>query len=212
MARAKLVDNLTKKKADDSMLSFTFLNIFDININHRDTIAMIDVIWCPPLFGWIKCNVDGKAAGSLAACGGIFRDWHANHILSFSAFIGEGSLVVAEFMATVMAIEKTKMMKWNKLWIETGCKLVVLAFSNSNLVPWKLKSLWLMCWDYTLSIDFRITHIYREANFCADFWVNIGFNSKAITWLSYVHREITKDYLLDMKGTPKFWLGPPLML
>ncbi|XP_058746610.1 uncharacterized protein LOC131619538 [Vicia villosa] len=38
--------------------------------------------------------------GPLAACGGIFRDWQANHILSFNAYIGEGSPVVAEFLAT----------------------------------------------------------------------------------------------------------------
>ncbi|XP_058732705.1 uncharacterized protein LOC131604270 [Vicia villosa] len=206
MANAKMVGNLTKKKANDYMLSFTFLKSFDVKLNPRDTIAMIDVIWSPPLQGWIKCNIDGKVDGSLAAGGGIFRDWQASHILSFSAFFGEGSRVVEEFMATIMAIEKAMMMKWKKLWIETDCKLVVLAISNSNLVPWSLKSRWLTCWEYTLSIDFRISHIYREANFCADFLENIGFRSKSISWFSYVHKEITKDYLLDKIGTPRLRL------
>ncbi|XP_058782939.1 uncharacterized protein LOC131657572 [Vicia villosa] len=153
MARAKLVGNLTKKKGDDSMLCFTFLKILGININPRATLSMIDVLWCPLYFSWIKCNVYDMAKGPLAACGGIFRDSQANHILSFSVFLGEGSPVVAEFMTTVIAIEKAKQMNWKKVWVETNCKLVVLAFTNCNLVPWKVKSR----------------------------WQNIGFNSKMIT-------------------------------
>ncbi|XP_058786434.1 uncharacterized protein LOC131661045 [Vicia villosa] len=146
------------------------------------------------------------AVGSLAACRGIFRDFQDNHILSFSAYLGEGSPVTAEFLAVIIVIEKAKQMKWNKLWIETDCKLVVKAFSNVNLVPWKIHSRWLMCWAYTLIIDFRITHIFREANFYAGFLANIGFKSKSFSWFSYVHKDITEDYLLDKNGTPRLRL------
>ncbi|XP_058749517.1 uncharacterized protein LOC131622496 [Vicia villosa] len=63
MARARLVGNLTKKKANDSMLSFTFLKSLGININPRESLSLIDVLWCPPLFRWINCNVDDMAKG-----------------------------------------------------------------------------------------------------------------------------------------------------
>ncbi|XP_058755287.1 uncharacterized protein LOC131628464 [Vicia villosa] len=142
----------------------------------------VDMLWSPPGAGWIKCNIDGAVAGStsLASCDGIFRDAQANHVISFSVFLGPGSSVFEEFMAAVLAIEKARHLNWTELWLETDCALLVKAFSDSSLVPWKIKSRWLTCWAYTLSIDFRIIHIFREANFCTDVLANIGLKRKSI--------------------------------
>lgn len=111
MARAKLVGKLTSKKANNSIKSFSFLKNFDINIQPRKPIVSIDFIWCHPNDGWIKCNIDGTTTGSplLAVNEGIFRDNQANHIVSFSVYLGEGSPVLAEFMAAVLAIEKLRL-------------------------------------------------------------------------------------------------------
>ncbi|XP_058733822.1 uncharacterized protein LOC131605491 [Vicia villosa] len=175
-ARAKLVGNLTTKKADDSLHSLSFLKSFGINIQPRKHLSAVDVIWCLSARGWSKCNIDGVEVGStlLAACGGIFRNEQATHLISFSAYLETGTPVLAEFLAAIIAIEKAKQMQWSKLWLETNCILVVKAFSNPNLVSWKIKSRWLTCWAYTLIIEFRISHIFREVIFYADFLDNIG--------------------------------------
>ncbi|XP_058742585.1 uncharacterized protein LOC131615070 [Vicia villosa] len=146
-ARASLVGSLTKRKANNSIQSFSLLKAFDIAISPRSPSNCLEVLWCPPSRGWVKCNTDGVASGSplFAACGGIFRDEEANHIISFAAYIGLGSPVVAEFMAVIIAIEKAILENWSRLWIETDCKLVVKAFANVHLVPWVLKSRWLTC-------------------------------------------------------------------
>lgn len=68
----------------------------------------IEILWTPLTRGWKKCNTDGVVVGSLmmAASGGIFRDENANHLLNFDAYIGPGSLVVADFTIVIIAIEK----------------------------------------------------------------------------------------------------------
>ncbi|XP_058746054.1 uncharacterized protein LOC131618921 [Vicia villosa] len=136
MARAKLVGKLTSKRVDNSVNSFYFLKKFDINIQPRKPMVSIDIIWCPPINDWIKCNIDETASSSLilTADGGIFRDNQANHIISFCIFLGEGSPVLAEFMAEVLAIEKAKDMHWSKFRLETDCIFVAKAFSDSTLV------------------------------------------------------------------------------
>ncbi|XP_058769687.1 uncharacterized protein LOC131643477 [Vicia villosa] len=142
-----MVGNLTSKKANDSMSSFSMLKAFDINIRPCKQLSTVEVLWSPPARGWIKCNTDGVASGSslLDACGGLFRDEEANHLLSFSVFIGPRTPVVTEFMAVIIAVEKVKQLNWSKLWIETNCMLVVKAFANVHLVSWTLKSRWLTC-------------------------------------------------------------------
>lgn len=118
----------------------------------------------------------------LAACGGMFGDDKANHLLSFSVFLGPGNSVVVEFMAAILVIEKAKQMNLTKLWLETDCMLImVMAFANVHLVPWILKSRWLTYWAYTLRIDFIISHIFKKTNFYADILANIEFKGKNST-------------------------------
>lgn len=115
MAIDKLVRCCTKRKANDSMLNFCFLKSFDININPRVPLHMFDVIWSLPVFGWIKCNMDGMEVRSLTACGGIFKDFQANQSVSFFAYLGEGSPVTTKFLAVIVAIEKAIQMKCSKI-------------------------------------------------------------------------------------------------
>ncbi|XP_058741922.1 uncharacterized protein LOC131614340 [Vicia villosa] len=88
-ARAKLVGKLTAKNGDNSINNFSFLKKFDIAIHPRKLKVAVEVLWCPPIAGWIKCNIDGAAAGSplLAANGGIFRDAQAKHVISSFSWV-----------------------------------------------------------------------------------------------------------------------------
>lgn len=158
-----------------------------------------------PLKGWTKVNIDGLDRGdpSSIACGSIFRDESSYHMGSFCDFMGDGTAVLAELVAAIIAMERTKILGWRKIWMESDCILVVKAFSDFFLVLWKLRSRWLNCVAYTRNIDFMIYHVYREPNFCADFLASIGFSLRCSSWFSFVHSVIVKDYLLDKEGTPK---------
>ncbi|XP_058783068.1 uncharacterized protein LOC131657720 [Vicia villosa] len=116
-AYAKVVGNHNKRASNGSMPSFSLLKQFDINIQPSNFAITLDVIWSPPLSGWIKCNVDGVAKGSpsLAACGRIFRDHNVNHIVSFSSYLAEESAETAEFIALITALELAKEKNFDKI-------------------------------------------------------------------------------------------------
>ncbi|XP_058776557.1 uncharacterized protein LOC131650867 [Vicia villosa] len=198
------------------VLTTCFINVFVqvwkarnlARINPSRLIRHIDVLWSPPPVGWIKRNIDGVATGSpsISSCGGIFRDHMGDHIGSFCNFLGEGISELAEYSGVMVAIEKAQDCGWQKLWLESDCIIVVNSFSNSYLVPWIIKSRWLKCRSYTLSIDFMITHIYREANFCADILASLGLKLRNFSWFSHIVPDIRRDFLLDKDGTPRLRL------
>lgn len=146
--------------------------------------------------------MDGIATGSplVSACGGIFWDNKAAHLGSFMEFLGNGN---AEFCVVLITIEKVIELGWKKVWIESDCILVVNSFYNHNLVPWNLKARWRNCWIYTLSINFLITHIFREANFRVDILAGLGLKLRRFSWFSFVHRDVLRKFLLDKEGTPR---------
>ncbi|XP_058775776.1 uncharacterized protein LOC131650051 [Vicia villosa] len=101
----------------------------------------------------VKANIDGVARGDpvLMACGVIFRNNNATHLGSFCDYMGEGNSELAELWAAMLAVQKAVNMGWRKLWIETDCMLVVKAFSDPTLVPWRTRSRWLSCHAYSQS-------------------------------------------------------------
>ncbi|XP_058783572.1 uncharacterized protein LOC131658278 [Vicia villosa] len=180
LAQAKVIGNNTIRVPDATISSFSLLKRFDININPSKGVKTMKVLWSPPSLGWIKCNIDGAVIENpkVVVCGGIFRDHNANHILSFSAYLDNNNSESTELIAAIMAIEAAKKNHYTKFWVETDCSLVVNSFKNHALVPWKLRSRWLCCWDYTLHIEFSITLNFREANFYDDSLASIGLQTK----------------------------------
>jgi hypothetical protein len=63
------------------------------------------VLWKTPSFGWIKANTDGSVLGNLAACGGLFLNHSSNHMGSYAQPLGTVSILHAELMAIILAIE-----------------------------------------------------------------------------------------------------------
>jgi len=57
------------------------------------------------MWSWVKCNIDGAVINNTTVCGGIFRNYHSDHLGSFSNFIGQGNALIAELTATMLAIE-----------------------------------------------------------------------------------------------------------
>lgn len=151
----------------------------------------------------LKCNIDGLAKGtpSLNAC----REFSKMLILFMLADFVLILALVVEMYASMITIEKSMENNWKNVWIETDCFLVN-AFSNPSLVPSRIEFIWLNFLAFSQSIDFMVIHIYREVNACADSLANIGHKCKSFSWFSYVHNDITKDYLLDKIGTPRLRL------
>ncbi|XP_058776615.1 uncharacterized protein LOC131650935 [Vicia villosa] len=200
---AKIVGLNTRRISNSAIKNFVMLKSFGISIHPKKQTTTIEVLWSPPLAGWMKCNTDGVSILNGAACGVICRDHHANHLFSLCDYIGSESADFAELVAAILALEEAKKRNISKLWLETDSMFVVNAFKDCSRVPWKLRSRWLVCWNYSVKINFMVTHIFREANFCADSLANLGLHFKAFRIFNYVHEDIQRDFLLDKLGTPR---------
>jgi len=103
---------------------------------------IIEVLWYPPIFDWIKCNTDGAAGGipSNVACGGIFRNNEVECIGCFARNLGLGSSLFVELSGAMHAIEIAHSKGWFNFWLETDSMLVMLAFKSISLVPWRIRT------------------------------------------------------------------------
>ncbi|KAL6194856.1 hypothetical protein ACLB2K_035931 [Fragaria x ananassa] len=68
---------------------------------------IIEVVWHPPVIGWVKINSDGawKHAEGVGGFGAVFRDFKGHVLGAFSSNIDIPSSVAAEVMAVIVAIE-----------------------------------------------------------------------------------------------------------
>ncbi|KAH1249710.1 hypothetical protein GmHk_05G013013 [Glycine max] len=91
-----LAGMLSKGFLSYSMLEFSFLKSFDVDIHPPKPHLIKRVDCCPPLAGTIKCNEDGLAKGALghARSGGIFSVLMASKtiLLSLGAFSNIGKI------------------------------------------------------------------------------------------------------------------------
>lgn len=82
------------------------------------------------------------------------------------------------------AIEIAASHQWKSLWLESDSALVVNAFKNHSLIPWKLRNRWNNCLHIVRGMNFLVTHVFREGNCCADALANIGLTLDHLTiWL-----------------------------
>jgi hypothetical protein len=106
-ANVTLSGNNSRKVSSNSIRDFVLLKQFNVCIHHSSIPLIKEVIWSPPSFLWIKCNVDGAAKGNpgIAGCGGVFRNHRADLIHCFAVPLGITSSTHAELYATILAIE-----------------------------------------------------------------------------------------------------------
>jgi len=58
-------------------------------------------------------------------------------------------------------------------WLEYDFALVCAAFTTTTNVSRMLHNRWNTCLNYCGKIRFRVTHIFREGNACADKLTNL---------------------------------------
>lgn len=142
------------------------------------------VTWYPPICNTIKCNCDGAAKGfpGPAGCGGIFRDKSAAILGCYADNLGTTTCIFAEFIGAMLAVEIAFNKGWINLWLECDSQLVVLAFKDSKIVPWRLRNICSNCIDLTKRMSFRVSRIYREDNSYADKLANHGTLIDGFIW------------------------------
>ena len=172
------------------------LHSLGIRGHSRGGLSIVEVRWHPPSWGWIKCNTDGSAMGSPgdAKGAGVFRN-HLGHVLCcFVTNLGRAFAFEAELIAAMTGVELACQQGWYRLWLETDSTYVEgLLCSRSTIVPWSLRNRWLRVLDLLSTLEFKVSHIYREGNGVADTLSNHPFEGVWFHQLDIIASQVARD-------------------
>jgi len=154
----------------------------------------------------VKCNTHGASIGNPGptACACIFRNNHGESKGGFAANLGIANALFEEIMGVILAIEIAYYGNWDHLWIESDSKLATLALKSPIIVPWELKNRWLNCMRKLNSMQFILTHIYREDNHYADKLANLRLTVTNFIWWQSPLVVIREDLVRNRLGLPNF--------
>lgn len=143
----------------------------------------------------MKINFDGASKGNpgVAGCGVVLRDeWGICKIIKCIP-IGKQTNHVTEAMAAYHGIILAKEAKCTKVWCE-GDSLNIINCLNMKFPPsWSISNA--IKATRKISEEFEMcvfTHVYREANSCADWAANLACQSENII-TSYGEKEIASE-------------------
>lgn len=196
----------SKGSASSSLEELRILKAFGIVAHLNKAPSIKQVVWLPPPYLWTKCNTDGAARGvpGHAASAGMFRDYSGAFLGCFSKYLGLSFALHAELMAAMIAIEAAFERGWIRLWLECDSQLVVQAFSSPSIVPWHLRTRWKNCLEMISKMQFRVSHVFREGNTCADKLADFGVKNQGYFWWDLPPIFITEELLRNKLGLPNF--------
>jgi ribonuclease HI len=164
--------------------------------------------WKPPRESFIKLNTDGAyKVNQVAGCGGVIRGSHGEWLGGFAKGVGLCSAFVAELWGVFEGLSLAYRLGFRNVELEVDSETVVCVIKTGCLKSNGGYSL-LKRIKQLMAKDWRVevSHIYREANKCADAMANIGclqdFHFEFYDCCPVPVRDV---YNLDMMGntTPR---------
>ncbi|KAH9670623.1 putative ribonuclease H protein [Citrus sinensis] len=132
--------------------------------------------WSPPNWPWYKLNSDGACkVNGVAAAGGLIRDHSGHWVAGFGMNIGNCSVTTAELWGLYQGLT----LAWNKgirwLCVEVDSRCVTQLVKNNMVNPNEFSTL-IRAIQELIRRNWRveITHVYREANFAADYLATLA--------------------------------------
>lgn len=104
----------------------------------------------------------------------------------------------------MVAIEIADVKNWINLWLETNSMLVFLAFKSSKIVPWSLRNRWDNCLFLLSRFNFKVSHIYREDNHCADQLANLGLTLPSYSWFNTIPPQVNVEFVRNKIDFPNY--------
>jgi ribonuclease HI len=173
-------------------------------VNSSDRVEAL-IRWEPPKVSFIKLNTDGAHKGNhVAGCGGVIRGSHGEWLGGFAKGVGDCSAFVAELWGVYEGLRQVYKMGFRKVEVEVDSETVVQVIKSGCSKSPKGSSLikricQLLAKDW--SVD--ITHIYREANKCADAMANLGCaRDFVVEFFVSCPSHVSDLYNLDLLGIP----------
>ena len=148
--------------------------------------VQIQVKWTKPPTGWVKLNTDGTMYGNPVKVGGggVLRSSSGDWICGFVRRMGSTSSTVAELWALKDVLTMAKRIGIENICIEMDAKLIVQLVSRLAMVNLMLEPLLSDCRNLIQTFpSSSVTHVFREANGCADRLARMGANLVVIDFL-----------------------------
>lgn len=167
--RNNLVFNGTSKISNVTQSAIAIAaEIWAGNIARQPPHGIRLISWTSPNQGWSKLNVDG-ATGVAAGAGGLIRNSQGNWIHGFSKNLGTADSLQAESWALYTGLTIASQLNIEKIEIECDSILVV-QMVKGDITPYAYVSNVINPCRSLLGAfkEFKINHVYREANQAAD--------------------------------------------
>jgi ribonuclease HI len=173
-------------------------------ICHDRSKQQINISWHAPPMGWYALNTDGaaKISDSKAGCGGIVRNDTGNWVEGFAKALGDTTAYMAELWGVFEGLKLAKRRGVTKLDLRIDSEVIVKSLqarkNGSAMGCTLMKKIYKVLEDFQ---EVRITHVFREANRCADMLANMGCsNIDNILYFEYPPVEVMQIVDDDYRG------------
>lgn len=130
--------------------------------------------------------------------GGLLRCNNGEWLASFTRELGNMSSTIAELWALKDGLNMAKQLGIDNICIEMDAEFIVQLVSNSSVVNLILEPLLTDCRNLIMTFPNHImTHVFREANGCADCLARMGttLNHDFDVHLLYNPLDVVVDFL-----------------
>lgn len=101
-----------------------------------------------------------------------------------------------ELTDLILAMEFTARFNWRKIWLESDSTSSVLAFKNSDIIPFLLQNRWHICFQLDIIIVVS-SHIYHKGNYCANKLASHGHALYGLAWFEAMPSFLGTDFSRD---------------
>jgi ribonuclease HI len=164
----------------------------------------VNISWQAPPMGWYALNTDGaaKISDNKAGCGGIIRTNTGDWVEGFTKALGDTTAYMAELWGVFEGLILAKRRGVTKLDLRIDSEVIVKSLQvrkNGSIMGCTLmKKIYKVLAEFQ---EVRITHVFREANRCADMLANMGcFNTDNIIYFEYPPTEVIQIVDDDFRG------------
>ncbi|XP_077232004.1 uncharacterized protein LOC143865684 [Tasmannia lanceolata] len=125
--------------------------------------------WIKPPVGVAKINTDASLSVNGASLGGLIRD--PNSVLALFSIPASGDdITILELKAIDYGLSLAQEKALIRIWVESDSLNAINIINSQAPCPWKaltlLDKIYLGLADF---VDWKVTHVWREANSAADF-------------------------------------------
>ncbi|XP_077252703.1 uncharacterized protein LOC143892126 [Tasmannia lanceolata] len=125
--------------------------------------------WTAPKEDEFKLNMDASLTDEGGGIGGIIRNASGQVIHIFSISVDKDEIFSLEIQAICEGIGVAEKLGISNLWIETDSTFAVDSINKKTDPPWKKLDQIFKARHKLGGMNWKISHIWREANAAADF-------------------------------------------